>query len=323
LDFKIEENSPFFVSLFKYTQLLGRRGCNRTALELCKFILSLDPTDPLFVLLSIDYYAIRSGEYEFLFKLYNEFENAQILQTLPNFSFSLALAKFIMENNGMHGMDALSSNELLQRALLHFPMVIVPLFKKCGFAQQFTLEGKTIDLPYDRFFVETYRPPSLEHLITIFVDRSYSLWKLPEVIAWLQKNILATMERVKQGDPLIAIYLEDVKSKYSSSASNTFRHLLLSDYTDAVNSLPPDVAQNIFQTVYNEDVNIPLQTNVVPALTNNPLGLFLTSLFPWNPIPNAPAGATIPSHQLINNANEDENDDDSDADLDAVLDNDE
>lgn len=39
------------------------------------FIFSLDPdNDPLCAILLIDFYAIRSGEYDFLVRLYNEWE---------------------------------------------------------------------------------------------------------------------------------------------------------------------------------------------------------------------------------------------------------
>lgn len=51
----------------KYIDILGRKGCSRTALECCKLLLSLSPeNDPYGVLLRIDYYAIRSREYEYL-----------------------------------------------------------------------------------------------------------------------------------------------------------------------------------------------------------------------------------------------------------------
>ena len=76
-------------------------GCYRTALELCKlllrypqistdscgsdherksltcliFVCSLSPDeDPLCVLLMIDFYALHSGEYDFLIRLYEEWE---------------------------------------------------------------------------------------------------------------------------------------------------------------------------------------------------------------------------------------------------------
>ena len=39
--------------------------------------------------------------------------------------------------------------------------------------------------------------------------------------------------------------------------------------------------------LYNAFHEMPPQ--VIHAQTNNPLGLFLSTLLPWNPVPNAPA----------------------------------
>jgi hypothetical protein len=48
---------------------MGRKGCSRTSLESCKFLLGLAPNnDPYGVLLRIDYYAIRAKEFDFLRK---------------------------------------------------------------------------------------------------------------------------------------------------------------------------------------------------------------------------------------------------------------
>jgi hypothetical protein len=81
---------------------MGRKGCNRTGLEFCKLLLSLDPSqDPYGVLLRIDYYAIRAKEYKYLIKLIKQLpfevhpdkpELASYL-VLPNLLMSSALAR--------------------------------------------------------------------------------------------------------------------------------------------------------------------------------------------------------------------------------------
>jgi hypothetical protein len=54
----------FGEAIVKYIDILGRRGCNRTAVEFNKLLLSFDPVnDPFGILLRIDYYAIRAKEY--------------------------------------------------------------------------------------------------------------------------------------------------------------------------------------------------------------------------------------------------------------------
>jgi hypothetical protein len=53
----------FCTAIFKYIDILSRKGCNRTALELTKLLLSFFPQNDSFgALLFIDYYALRSKQ---------------------------------------------------------------------------------------------------------------------------------------------------------------------------------------------------------------------------------------------------------------------
>jgi len=72
-------------------------------LEYSKLLLSFDPEEDLYgVLLKIDYYALRSGEIDFIkrfvkhfsFEFYRHNQN-ETLYLLPNLLFSSALAKFL------------------------------------------------------------------------------------------------------------------------------------------------------------------------------------------------------------------------------------
>ena len=67
MDGAVEQNGPFFTALAKHAQTLGKKGCPRTALEVCKLVLSLSPlVDHTGALFAIDYYAIRAKQYRFL-----------------------------------------------------------------------------------------------------------------------------------------------------------------------------------------------------------------------------------------------------------------
>jgi Transcriptional repressor TCF25 len=74
------ECRSFFVALFRHIQILGRKGCCRTALEYCRLLLALDPTDPLFVLLNVDYFALRSDQYSFLFELVQHYPATRVCE---------------------------------------------------------------------------------------------------------------------------------------------------------------------------------------------------------------------------------------------------
>lgn len=95
LDYRRQENRSFFIALFRHINFVGSKACYRTALELCKILLSLDPeADPLAAVLMVDFYALRSREFSWLIDLYTAWEPVRNLSQLPNFSYSVALATF-------------------------------------------------------------------------------------------------------------------------------------------------------------------------------------------------------------------------------------
>ncbi|KAJ8876569.1 hypothetical protein PR048_021014 [Dryococelus australis] len=104
---------------------VGQRGCHRTALELCKLLLSLDPEgDPMGVLLCVDLFALRSHSYQWLVDLNHLWESSRNLSQLPNHAFSLAMAHWRLGSN--------YADALLQNALLMFPSTLPLLLDKCS-----------------------------------------------------------------------------------------------------------------------------------------------------------------------------------------------
>ncbi|PXF46355.1 Transcription factor 25 [Gracilariopsis chorda] len=92
LRFDVVENRSLYVALFRYSQLLTRRGLHRTALEISKLILNLDPTgDPMGILLLSDSYALLSGEYGWVKSMVKNYEYVP-LKYFPNFAASIAIA---------------------------------------------------------------------------------------------------------------------------------------------------------------------------------------------------------------------------------------
>lgn len=93
-----EISTSFFMSIFKFIDILGKKGCFRTALEYNKFLLKINVNDPTACLLSIDFNAISSKNYSYLiqfarqFSSYIGFKNCS-LYLMPNFCYSVALAK--------------------------------------------------------------------------------------------------------------------------------------------------------------------------------------------------------------------------------------
>lgn len=93
-----EISKSFFMSIFKFIDILGKKGCFRTALEYNKFLLKINVNDPTACLLSIDFNAISSKQYSYLVRFTQQFSSYigaknTSLYLMPNFCYSVALAR--------------------------------------------------------------------------------------------------------------------------------------------------------------------------------------------------------------------------------------
>ena len=130
LDYKRQENRAFFIALFRHIIYVGGRACHRTALEFCKLALSLDPhADPLGILLMMDFYAIRAQQHSWYLEFVESWDAlGRNLSQLPNMAYSTALAEFYASKNG----NTAAADQKLQKALIAFPGVLLPLLDKCS-----------------------------------------------------------------------------------------------------------------------------------------------------------------------------------------------
>lgn len=89
-----KENRPFHVAMLKYAYLLSNKACHRTALEIAKMLLNIDPSDPLAVVFIIDTFALRAREHEWLIGAINHFNDERQANLLFNIQYSYAVALF-------------------------------------------------------------------------------------------------------------------------------------------------------------------------------------------------------------------------------------
>ncbi|CAH2226958.1 jg12773, partial [Pararge aegeria aegeria] len=94
LEYRIMENRPFHISVLLYSHILSNKACHRTALELAKMLLNLDPSDPLDIMFIIDTFAIRAREYAWLIEAVDWFDKELSVKYLFNIKLSYALAHF-------------------------------------------------------------------------------------------------------------------------------------------------------------------------------------------------------------------------------------
>uniref|UniRef100_A0A3B3Z651 Uncharacterized protein n=1 Tax=Periophthalmus magnuspinnatus TaxID=409849 RepID=A0A3B3Z651_9GOBI len=288
LDYLRPENRAFYLALYKHMMFLEKRGCPRTALEYCKLILSLDPdSDPLCMLLLIDFLMLRSREYQCLIQLYQDWEEHRNLSQLPNFAFSIALCHFHLsqqEDMNPDESDKLrhEADQMLQDALIMFPGVLMPLLDLCTVQPDATVTSHAFFAPRTHIG----QPQALAELVALFVGRSFSLWREATVMQWLETNVQMVLHRVDVKDPLVEDYQNKRKQRYQSAPRNIHRHVLLSEIKGATSSLPLEVTT---QPVMGFDPLPPLDSIIsytrperqhAGASNESTLSLFFRSLLP-------------------------------------------
>ncbi|KAG8200352.1 hypothetical protein JTE90_028534 [Oedothorax gibbosus] len=233
LDYRITENRSFYIAIFKHLIYVGQRGCNRTSLEFCKLLLSLDPEeDPLGVILMIDYYALRCSQYEYLIKLFYEWNPTKNLFQLPNFAFSVPLAMYLFameEEENTHEADL-----MLQNAIIMFPGFLLPMLNKCSVEPDKAVNSHQL-------FQRPNDSPALTQLLSLYIGRTHTIWKSPEIMQWLEAQVREVILRHENNDPFFAQCEEKKKLRYVGTPRNILRHIILSDVRDASVLLPQEL----------------------------------------------------------------------------------
>uniref|UniRef100_UPI0037E74A28 ribosome quality control complex subunit TCF25 n=1 Tax=Semicossyphus pulcher TaxID=241346 RepID=UPI0037E74A28 len=288
LDYMRPENRAFYLALYKHMMFLEKRGCPRTALEYCKLILSLDPdSDPLCMLLLIDFLTLRSREYHSLLQLYQDWEVHRNLSQLPNFAFSTALCHFHLSQQ--EDLDPEEGDKqrhkadvMLQNALIMFPGVLMPLLDLCTVQPDTTVSSHAFFGPKSQIG----QPAALAELTSLYVGRTCSLWREAAVMLWLEESVKEVLRRVDAKDPLVEDCQNKRKQRYQSAPRNIHRHVLLSEIKEATSSLPLEVTS---QPVMGFDPLPPLDSVMsytrperqhVGASNESTLSLFFRSLLP-------------------------------------------
>eukprot|EP00903_Cladosiphon_okamuranus_P006771 g6603.t1 len=201
LDATVDVNKTYFAAMFRHMQMSGMVGGARTALEVGRLLLSLDPLgDPMGCLLALDSHALASRQGQFLLDLHGSelpigcspsrlktafgsapdgADDRQVsvtVQDLPGLSMSKNLA--MLDTKG----DAVAAREAMASTLLRFPVMLEPLLEKCGISPRSTTyphNWKSV-MEHPHFGQAKSRlPPGhvLFHLASIFAQRGGEIWK--------------------------------------------------------------------------------------------------------------------------------------------------
>jgi len=311
-----EESKEYLGALRRHAQCLGRRGCARTALEVCKFALSLTPeTDPMCIMSFIGYYALRSKEYDWLLEFEREFLEYPIpAKWFPNIMFNAALALRLSTTGGKKKPETESKSKgeftstskspdpsnRLQRAIRIYPQAVTALVD--------AIDNKILKTDPRWEFAREWQSkrvssPFVEKLILIFASRSSALWRSPPTLAWLRDTARAVYEDEKKGGKGGAAIIEEnklISSAFDIDIPITYKTLQKADYTDAMPQLPPEFfQQNQPPPPVGQEIPLnPPSAGEGGRIAGNPFAMFFRSLLPnFDPEALAQATAVIEADQ--------------------------
>jgi hypothetical protein len=260
-----EENKGVFLALFRWLQLTGRKACHRTALEIAKLIMWMDRSDPLGILLCLDFHALMSRQYAYFVEVCDELEKTSPqLRNLCNVVFSLALAKFYLASTPE---EIEVSKQHLLTASFQYPALVTILCDKLG-----------LKIPFPPYFSSTNASETETPFYTLFVEKNSCLWSPAKVQQWLKETLLQAVE-MSNNDQFPSL---DIPPQ--SSARSLFRFLHFSEFRDIMPVLPAEleldggIGGGIGGGVPQEP-QFPFGEG---AADTHPLMLFLSTLFPWS-----------------------------------------
>ncbi|XP_077212025.1 transcription factor-like protein [Tasmannia lanceolata] len=245
LKYSHDSNKPIFSALFSHMRNMDRRGCHRSALEVCKLLLSLDLDDPMGAIFCIDYFSLRSEEYAWLERFSEGFVSDYSLWLFPNFSYSLAVCRFYLERettvkDAPTQTEKSTSTDLMKQALMLHPLVLKKLVAKVPLKDP----AWTKILKHSFFGSAQAGSSSLDHLINIYVERNYLLWRLPDLQTLLKETTLLVIDELSRNDCEASDW-DCVRKEAFPSEKNEYSHLLVSDFSDSVPTVPPDELQHL------------------------------------------------------------------------------
>lgn len=234
VDFRKVENRGLFLAAHRMIAFLGRRGTWRTALEWCKLLLALDPTDPHGSLLWIDFLAIKSKQHKwFVEDLLPKLKASRESDWLGGLAFAEALATRALEReNGDKSGE--KSTPMLKEAISRHPYFLPALATKIaiplpdGFADHpntTTTSVSSFASPEDQKS-ESIR----EILAQLYAVRSDSLWKEGDLKDWLRKSVNEAWGESQKG----ATWKLPPPPSTEAARSGIWRHVIVADMPDAL-----------------------------------------------------------------------------------------
>ncbi|KAL0852259.1 hypothetical protein ABMA28_000469 [Loxostege sticticalis] len=222
LEYKYMENRPFHIAVLKYCHMLTNKACHRTALELAKLLLNLDPSDPLAIIYVIDAIALRAREHQWLIDVIDYWKKERDAGYLFNIQYSYAMAHFHVAKKNKSN-DYSRADELVQDAMLHYPTVAARLFENC---KQDC--ANVTNHPYFSLSGEDKFPEKIKTAMIFHAKLVCWRWREPEVMQWFLRNANEVVRKL-DNDPVVKKRGEELlrqrHSLYAACPEQIHRHL--------------------------------------------------------------------------------------------------
>lgn len=217
LPFNYYLNREFYLAIFRYIQVLTKKGTHYTAFTYAKLLLSLDPSeDPFGVRYFIDFYACIAGEFQWLV----DFVNSALVKTYtnwytPGLAYSCPLALLSL---GKHK----EAKEALQRAFVVHPYTGYKLLESIGLAD---------DIPVNDYSVFEVGP-EIEATTTAYLLQAPAIWKNAQDRTFLHDTLLEFIRS--------EIALDNTREKNGLIPNNFIRFAILSDEGKVMAKIPKE-----------------------------------------------------------------------------------
>lgn len=187
LPFTYYVNRQFYLALFRYIQVLTKKGTYFTALTYAKLLISLSPAeDPLGVRYFIDFYAIIAGEFQWLI----DFIESPLVKTYsqwftPGLAYSMSLA--------YHSLgDMVKAKKALEQAYISHPYTGYKLLESIGLAGDIPVHD------YSLFEVGA----DVESFTTSYLLQAPIMWKESNQRTFLHDALLSIIDSKPDLKPL-------------------------------------------------------------------------------------------------------------------------
>ncbi|KAL7273967.1 hypothetical protein RUND412_003148 [Rhizina undulata] len=282
LDFRRPENREFWLLCWRYIGNLGMRGTWRTAEEVGRLLLAMDPEgDPYMMCLLIDFLALKARQPEHLLSLAGHPQLEGKYSKLPNMAYSRALAYHQLGQKSL-------SKEHLEKAITKFPWIVPRLFS------ELCIDHKLPPVLWAAQPPEDDRRQKL--LCELYIVRAKDLWKEPDASQFLI-DVASTIYNLPKTSLLHYKFdVNDVPESVEGISVAIARHVIATDIPAVTALLPRALIQGRFMAydpLPPKDSIVSYNTDIAqaPQVSNDGTGAvipntsiarsFIRSLLPW------------------------------------------